>query len=105
MKAIKFPPPIYPHSLNDHVKYNTDVAEENAQKSMNSDAASLCSDDNVGEISVSADGTWQKRYGHNALLGASFVLFVNNGQVLDYAIKSKTCLVCKRPPNSQHKIP
>ena len=80
LKAIKFPPPIYPHSLNDYVKYNADVAEENAQKSMNSDAAGLCSDDNVGEISVSADGTWQKKYEHNALLGASFVLTVNNGQ-------------------------
>ena len=74
---MNFSPPIYPHSFNKYVKYIANVAEENAQKSMNSAAASLCSDDNVGEISVSVDGTWQKRYGHNSLLGASFVLPVD----------------------------
>ena len=63
----------------------------------------LCSDDNVGEISVSVDGTWQKRYGHNSLLGASLVLLVDNGQVLDYVIKRKTYQVCKRHPTASEE--
>ena len=40
------------------------------------------------EVAVSIDGTWQKRYGHNSLLGATFVISIQNGCVLDYSIKS-----------------
>ena len=57
-------------------------------------------DNELAEVSVSVDGTWQKRYGHNSLLGASFVLSVDSGQVMDYAIKSKTCHLCKRNPDT-----
>ena len=51
------------------------------------------------EVAVSIDGTWQKRYGHNSLLGATFVISIYNGCVLDYSIKCKTCTVCKKNPN------
>ena len=51
------------------------------------------------EITVSCDGTWQKRYGHNSLLGATFIISIDNGCVLDYSIKSKTCAVCNKNPN------
>ena len=51
------------------------------------------------EISISVDGTWQKRYGHNSLLGATFILSIDNGCVLDYSIKSKVCTVCRKHPN------
>ena len=50
------------------------------------------------EIAVSCDGTWQKRYGHNSLLGATFIISTDNG-VLDYSIKSKTCAVCNKNLN------
>ena len=43
------------------------------------------------EIAVSCDGTWQKRYGNHSLLGATFIISIDNGCVLDYSIKSKTC--------------
>ena len=52
----------------------------------------------IANVSVSVDGTWQKRYSHNSLLGASFIISV--GLVLDYVIKSKTCQVCKRNPDA-----
>ena len=55
--------------------------------------------DEIANVSVSVDGTWQKRYGHNSLLGASFIISVN-GLVLDYVFKSKTCQVCKRNPDA-----
>ena len=40
------------------------------------------SGEEIGQISVSMDGTWQKRCGHNSLLGASFVISIDNGLVL-----------------------
>ena len=52
--------------------------------------------DGETQIAVSVDGTWQKRYGHNSLLGATFVLSIDNGCVLDYPIKSKICYLCKK---------
>ena len=41
----------------------------------------------------------KKRYGHNSLLGATFIISVDNGCVLDYEVKSKICFVCKRNPD------
>ena len=56
--------------------------------------------DGIANVSVSVDGKWQKRYDHNSLLGASFIISVDNSLVLDYVIKSKTCQVCKRNPDA-----
>ena len=38
-------------------------------------------------------------HGHNSLLGATFIISIDNGCVLDYSIKSKTCAVCNKNPN------
>ena len=38
-------------------------------------------------------------YGHNSLLGATFVISIDNGCVLDYSIKCKLCSVCKKNQN------
>ena len=46
-------------------------------------------------VSVSVDGTWQKRYGFNLLLGVVFVISVESGEVLDYEVKSKFRFECK----------
>ena len=54
--------------------------------------------DEIANVSVSVDGTLQKRYGHNSLLDASFIISVDNGLVLDYVNKSKTSQVCKKEP-------
>ena len=43
------------------------------------------------EIAVSCDGTWQKQYGNSSSLGATFIISIDNGCVLGYSIKSKTC--------------
>ena len=56
---------------------------------------------NVGvpiKIAVSVDGTWQKRYGYNSLLGATFVISIENSLV--YSIKCKICSVCKKNLNA-----
>ena len=58
-------------------------------------AASLRTNNEVSDIAFSVDGTWQKRYGHNSLLGASIIISIENGKVLDYQIRSKSCQVCQ----------
>ena len=56
------------------------MADEHCQDGTNMAAESLRKrDDDKAEISVSVDGTWQKRYGHNSLLGASFIIPTENG--------------------------
>ena len=44
--------------------------------------------DNLVDCAVTVDGTWQKRYGHNSKLGATFVLSADTGEVLGYVIMS-----------------
>ena len=46
-------------------------------------------------IGETVDGTWQKRYGFNSLLGAVFIISVDTGEVLDYEIKCKHCFECR----------
>ena len=40
---------------------------------------------------MSVDGTWQKRYGHNSLLGMVFVISIVTGCVLGYSVKLIVC--------------
>ena len=60
-------------------------------------------------MSVSVDGSWQKRYGFNSLLGMVFLISIDTGCVLDYVVKSVFCHECKKNPNAteswktQHK--
>ena len=42
---------------------------------------------------VTVDGTRQKRYGFNSLLGVVFIISVDTGEVLDYEVKCKCCFV------------
>ena len=47
----------------------------------------------IGEIAVTVDGTWQKR-GHTSKIGVVFVLSVRSGEVLDYEVLSHFCQAC-----------
>ena len=77
------------------------MADEHCQDSMNMTAESLRKgDDDIANISVSVDGNWQKRYGHKSLLGASFVISTENGQVLDCVIRCKSCQIYNHNPNA-----
>ena len=48
-------------------------------------------------VGVTVDGTWQKRYGFNSLLGVVIIISVDTGEVLDYEIKSKHCFEYRYP--------
>ena len=49
--------------------------------------------DTVVDAAVTFDGTWAKR-GFTSLPGVVFVLSVDNGEVLDYHVLSKSCQRC-----------
>ena len=51
--------------------------------------------ENAPGVSVTVDGTWQKRYGFSSLVGAVFIISVDTGEVLDYVTKHKYCFECK----------
>ena len=70
--------------------------EQNAAKDLAKDETSPT------EIGVNPDGTWQKRYGHNSLLGATFIILIDNALSIEwlcswlYSVKSKTYALCKQ---------
>ena len=51
--------------------------------------------DQVVDILVSCDGTWQKR-GFSSLFGVVFIIAYETGKVLDYAVLSKHYIGCKK---------
>ena len=70
--------------------------EQNAEKDLAKDETSPT------EIGVNSDGTWQKRYGYNSLLGATFIISIDNALSIEwlcswlYSVKSKTYALCKQ---------
>ena len=52
-------------------------------------------EDEIVDVAVTVDGTWQKRYGHNLTLGVTFVILADTGEVLDYEAKSSYCKKCQ----------
>ncbi|CAN8026270.1 unnamed protein product [Ixodes persulcatus] len=53
--------------------------------------------DDLLDICVSYDGTWQKR-GHTSNFGFGAVIEVNTGLVLDFSVHSKYCHGCNLGP-------
>ncbi|KAF8773538.1 hypothetical protein HNY73_016193 [Argiope bruennichi] len=50
--------------------------------------------DNVRDISVTLDGTWQKR-GHSSMNGVITATSLDTGNVIDFECLSKYCFTCK----------
>ena len=105
--ALNLLPPVkhgYKKVTGDLCLFSCDEAEEamkNAAQNVkthliNTDSGcSNMSVDDIFNIAVTVDGTWQKRYGFSSLLGVVFVLLLDTGEVIDYQIKSKYCFECK----------
>ena len=49
----------------------------------------------VPVAAVTIDGTWQKRYGFNSLLGIFFIISVDTGEILDFEVKCKHYFECR----------
>ena len=53
------------------------------------------SQDQVIDIIISCDGTWQK-WGFSSLFGVVFIIAYETGKVIDYTVLSKHCSGCKK---------
>ena len=77
-----------------------DAAVAEAQDSLQQAREEVCehygtSSDEVIDILVSCDGTWQKR-GFSSLFGAVFIIAYETCKVVDYIVLSKHCAGCKQ---------
>ena len=107
--TLDLPSPVSSKAYNATVKEIQMSVDKECQKSLESASLKLkklmkasdpnCSGLNVKEdifpVTVSVDGTWQKRYGFSSLLGVLFVISMDTGEVLDYEVKSKVCFQCR----------
>ena len=62
------------------------------------------SDQDVTDIAVSCDGTWQRR-GHSSHNGIMNVISMNNGKIIDTEPFSKTCKSCNKMQNLKERKP
>ena len=101
---MDLPAPVTSHPYNSHVKKLSAICEKQCQKNLSGAANRLKlflkkSKEDLVDCAVTVDGTWQKRYGHNSKLGATFVLSADTGEVLDYEVKSTYCKECQSHQN------
>ena len=92
--------PVTITNYNCHVKKISIIAAEECEQNMLGAAKHLKSflkrnEDEIVDVAVTADGIWQKRYGHNSTLGVTFVIPADTGEVLDYEVKSCYCKKCQ----------
>ena len=97
---LDLPMPVSKNSYTAHVQAISKYALLQAQASMDTARKEVRtfykaeSDDEIVDVVVSCDGTWQRR-GFSSLLGAVFIICYESGKVLDFVVKSKFCKGCK----------
>ena len=97
--VVNMPPPPSLRAYQQHKTAICDATNFVVGKSL-SDAAKRvrdslgANDTDTINIAVSFDGTWSKR-GFTANYGIGVVIAVETGEVLDYAVMSKSCEKCK----------
>lgn len=89
---LNMPPPITQHSYDIITKKLGTAAESIAKQSMNHAINDLKTKEGT-EITVSVDGTWQKR-GFSSLNGVVAAVSVSTGKVIDVEIMSRHCKAC-----------
>ena len=97
---LDLPPPVSRNIYSLHMDAVCQAAVAEAQDSMQRAIEEVCehygaSSDEVVDILISCDGTWQKR-GFSSLFGAVFIIAYETGKVIDYTVLSKHCAGCKR---------
>ena len=97
---LDLPPPVSRNIYSLHMDVVCDAAVAEVQDSLQRAREEVrehygaSSGDEVIDILVSCDGTWQKR-GFSSLFGAVFVIAYETGKVVDYIALSKHCAGCK----------
>ena len=98
--VLDLPPPVSQHAYQQHMKVVATGAAAEANDSMCRARQEIrdlydASSEDVIDILVSCNGTWQKR-GFLSLFGAVFVIAYETGKVMDFIVLSKHCSGCKR---------
>lgn len=96
---LNLPAPVSQNVYTKHSKAVRDQCILQAEASMTSAREEVrehhgVESDEVADILVSCDGTWQKR-GFSSLFGAVFVIAHETGKVVDYTVLSKFCKGCR----------
>ena len=82
--TFDFPPPVGEHPYQRYLRYIEQKAVANSERSMTNAGIKLCKhvlhsnfkDEIVVDVPLSFDGSWQKRYGFNSLLGVVLAIYV-----------------------------
>ena len=82
---FNFSPPVQKAPYSRYLKYLQSEAISNCEKSLlragNKVRELVLRNDNIiAEIPISIDGSWQKRHGHNSLLGIVFAISIDTGE-------------------------
>ena len=91
---MDLPAPVSENIYSQHVRAICEKSAHQAQTSVEQAREEVwqhyaaSSDDEVVDVLVSCDGTWQ-RCGFSSLYGAVFVITHETGKVVDYIVKSK----------------
>ena len=98
--VMDLPQPATITNYNCHVKKLSIIAAEQCEQNMLGAEKHLKSflkrnEDDMVDVPVTVDGTWQKRYGHISTLGVTFVISADTGEVLHYEVKSSYFKKCQ----------
>ena len=82
-------PPMAKSTYQDHLPELHRAYTEVAADSMSNAANELKLSDNVHDVDVSIDGTWQRR-GHSSLNGVTTVISIDSGKCMDFQVLTKS---------------
>ena len=85
---------IYSHHT-DAVSHEAEAEAQDSMKRARHEHYGVSSSEEVLNILVSCNGTWQKRR-FSSLFGAVFIIVYETGKVVDYCILAKHCAGCKQ---------
>ena len=100
-EVLNSPPPIYQKAYDTLLGYQCVASEMVAQDSMKIAAAEL-KEDVGGDVSVSLDGTWQKR-GFSSHNGVVTAISVDTGKCVDCEVLSNFCKGCQQWDGKDHR--
>ena len=78
---MNLPAPVHPNPYAKYLKIILESAMQNCEESMSRAAQDIVGDNSTTtDIALSIDGSWQKRYVYNSLLGATVLISIDNGR-------------------------
>ena len=91
---MNMPQPMTQKNYDRSVNTITTVVQAIAEETMTDAANELKKEDDVADVSVSCDGTWQRR-GFASLNGSFTTISVDSRKILDTEVMSQYCKSCK----------